>query len=115
MHSAEEIYRIIVRYGKMIRESLEEARYVYGEIYEDTVFGILLSAVSSAELRLNISDIAFAKYRESNAMCLSLERESIAADAMNTALNDSIQNAFKKHFGAYADEKLLKEFFEILN
>lgn len=115
MHSAEEIYRIIARYGKMIRESFGQARYAYGEIYEDAAFGILLSAVSDAELRVKISEIAFEKYRESTAMCLSLERESIAADAMNTALNDSVQNAFKKHFGVYADEKLLMEYIAVLN
>ena len=112
MKSAEELYQTIVRSGKAIRGSMGESRYVYGEIYADAVFGVLLSAVSDSEVRKRIADIAFEKYRSSDAMCVSLERESIAFAAMDTALEKGMGEAIRIHLGAAPDDELINKFIE---
>ena len=108
--SARELYNIIIRYSKTVRESLNDSKYIHGEIYADAVFGALLSAVSDNELKREIVDIAIEKYRESDAMCVSLQRENIAADAMNTAIQHGIAEAIKVHLGKMPDEKLISEY-----
>ena len=110
MYSSEELYRIIIKYGKMLRESTGDAKIIYGEVYEDAVFGILLSAVPCAGLRKEIADKAFENYRKGAAMCISLEREEIAFSAMNTALEKGIAAAVKIHLGVSADEKVLEKY-----
>ena len=114
MKSAEELYRILMRHSKIIRESLGDSKFVYGEIYADMVFGALLSAVDAAS-RGDIVDIAFEKYRKSAAMCISLERESLAAEAMRTACENGIGEAMKIHLGAVPDEKLIDAFLSEIN
>ncbi len=109
MKTAEDIYRTIVRHSKTIRASLGDSRFIYGEIYEDLVFGALLSAVD-VNLRGQIADLAFEKYRSSAAMCISLERESLAAEAMNTACEKGISEAVRIHLGIAPDEKLIYAF-----
>ena len=99
-------------YSKVIREKMGEAKYVHGEIYADAVFGALLSAISDNELKMQIVDFAFEKYRKKAAMCVSLEREGIACDAMNTAIENGIGAAIKIHLGAEPDAEILTEYFE---
>ena len=109
MKRAEEIYRIIMHHSALIRESLGDSKFVHGEIYADMVFGALLSA-ADADIRKDIADIAFEKYRSSAAMCVSLERESLAAEAMNTACEKGISEAVRIHLGVAPDEKLIYAF-----
>lgn len=113
MKSAEELYRIIMHHSKLIRESMGDSKFVHGEIYADMVFGALLSAVD-AESRGQIVDIAFAKYRKSAAMCVSLERESLAAEAMQTACEKGITEAVKIHLGAFPDEILIAAYLDAI-
>ena len=111
MKTPEELYRIIIKHSNIIRTDLGDSRYVHGEIYADMVFGALLSAVDITA-RGKIVDIAFDKYRTSAAMCVSLERESLAADAMNTACEKGISEAIKIHLGVYPNEVLISEFLK---
>ena len=99
MGAAKEIYQLIVRYSEEIRSAMSDTRFKHGEIYADAVFGALLSAIDNYELKKEISDIAFSKYREKAAMCISLERESIAAEAMSCAVEKGIATAIKLHLG----------------
>ena len=109
MKTAEEIYRTIVCHSVLMRESLGDSKYIYGEIYEDLVFGALLSAVD-AELRAQIADIAFEKYRSKAAMCVSLERESLAVEAMNTACEKGIAEALRIHLGVMPPDELIASY-----
>ena len=112
MGAAKEIYQLIVRYSEEIRGAMSDTRFKHGEIYADAVFGALLSAIDTAELKKEISDIAFGKYREKAAMCVSLERENIAAEAMNCAVERGIATAITLHLGEAPDEKIITEFLK---
>ena len=114
MRSSKELYYIINYHSKKIRESLGEAKYVHGEIYADTVFGALLSAVEDNEMRIEIVNLAFEKYRQKAAMCVSLERESVAADAMQCAVENGINKAITVHLGKSPDELLIDEYLNEL-
>ena len=114
MRSSKELYYIINYHSKKIRESLGEAKYVHGEIYADAVFGALLSAVEDNEMRIEIVNLAFEKYRQKAAMCVSLERESVAADAMQCAVENGINKAITVHLGKSPDELLIDEYLNEL-
>lgn len=105
----------MVYYSKSIRERMDDPKYLFGEIYADAVFGTLLSAVADNELKKQIVNLAFEKYRSKAAMCVSLERESIASEAMNTAIEKGIVEAIKIHLGAEPNTDILTEFFEKIN
>lgn len=115
VRSARELYNIMIRHSKAVRESLGDSKYIHGEIYADAVFGALLSAVSDNELKREIVDIAFEKYRESDAMCVSLQRENIAADAMNAAMDKGISEAIKIHLGKMPDNELISKYLSEIN
>ena len=110
MHSSKELFNIINHHSRKIRESLGDTKFVHGEIYADAVFGALISAVENTEQRLEIVNLAFEKYREKAAMCVSLERESIATDAMQCAIENGIVKAITVHLGKAPDELLIDEY-----
>ena len=110
MKNAVEIYNIIMHHSKIIRESLGDSKYIYGEIYADAVFGVLLYAVPDNQLKMQIVEIAFEKYRSKAAMCVSLEREELAAEAMNTAAEMGIAEAIRVHLGVKPHEVLIDDY-----
>lgn len=98
-----ELYRKILLYSKSIREATGDIRCIHGEIYEDMVFGALLSAIDDEKSKKALLDTAFKNFRNEHPMCVSLEKEDIAENAMYMAEKRGITHAIIELLGLSED------------